>query len=65
MATVSLFPQTNMAAVTSCRKLLNINYIQYGYRSFVLAQKQLQQIYDSPRMIYPISLEDASILPFP
>ena len=40
MATVSLFQQTNMAAVTSCRKLLNINYIQYGHRSFVLAQKQ-------------------------
>ena len=35
MATVSLFQQTNMAVVTSCRKLLNINNIQYGYRFFV------------------------------
>ena len=35
MATVSLFQQTNMVAVTSCRKLLNINYIQYGHRFFV------------------------------
>ena len=35
MAVVSLFQQTNMAAVTSCRKLLNIHKIQYGRRFFV------------------------------
>ena len=35
MATVSLFQQTNMAVVTSYRKLLNINNIQYGRRFFV------------------------------
>ena len=35
MATVSLFDQSNMATVTSCGKLFNINEIQYGHRFFV------------------------------
>ena len=35
MAEVSLFHRTNMAAVTSCTSLFNINKIQYGDRFFV------------------------------
>ena len=35
MATVSLFDETNMATVTSCGKLFNINKIQYGHFFFV------------------------------
>ena len=35
MAEVSLFHRTNMAAVTSCTNLFNINKIQYGDRFFV------------------------------
>ena len=39
MATVSLFQQTNMAAVTSCTRLFNINKIQDGHRFFVLTDQ--------------------------
>ena len=35
MAAISLFQQTNMAAVTSCTMLFNMNKIQYGHRFFV------------------------------
>ena len=35
MATVSLFDLTNMAPVTSCEKLFNINEFQYGHDFFV------------------------------
>ena len=35
MATVPLFDQSNMATVTSCGKLFNINETQYGHRFFV------------------------------
>ena len=35
MAAVSLFQQTNVAAVTSCTRLFNMNKIQYGHRFFV------------------------------
>ena len=35
MATVSLFAQTNMATVTSCGNLFNMNEIHYGHRFFV------------------------------
>ena len=35
MATASLFDQSNMATVTSCGNLFNINKIQYGHCFFV------------------------------